>query len=119
MMHGREQETENAAREQKNCCLPGGPLPKLIAMGAALESLMQLKLCSFLRIGIWMIGEWIGHIKGETRHGERVERRTNFDGQIVRKQRSICRVRWSSNVTCQQAKNKVVFFLCFFSVYEK
>ena len=61
-----------------------------------------------------MIGEWIGHIKGETRHGERVERRTNFDGQIVRKQRSICRVRWSSNVTCQQAKNKVVFFCVFF-----
>jgi hypothetical protein len=85
MVHGREQETESAARELQSCCSLGGPLPKLIAMGAALESLlMQWKLCSL-----------------------------NFDGQIFRKQQSICRVRWSSSVTCQQAENEVERELCF------
>ena len=49
MVHGRVQETENAARELKSCYLAGGPSPRLIALGAAFESLlMQSKLCSFL-----------------------------------------------------------------------
>lgn len=108
MVHGTEQETENAARVLKSCYSAGGPLPKLIAMGAALESLlMQWKLCSFLRRN-GMIGERVKDMDGVKKSLEGKERRrTNFDGQIFRKQQSICRVRWSSSVTCQQAKNKV------------
>lgn len=106
MVHGTEQETENAARELKSCYLAEGPLPKLIAKGAALESLlMQWKLCSFLRRG--MIGGRIEDMNVKKSFEGKERRRTNFDEQILRKQQSICRVRWSSSVTCQQAKNKV------------
>lgn len=48
-VHEKVQETENAAKELRSYYLSGGPLPRLIALGAALESLlMQSKLCSFL-----------------------------------------------------------------------
>lgn len=48
MVHEKVQGTENAARELKSCYSSGDPLPRLIALGAAFESLVvQSKFCSF------------------------------------------------------------------------
>lgn len=104
MVHERVQETENAARVLKSCCSVGGPLPRLIALGASESLLMQSKLCSFFE-GMIEGVDWKEECEGETAGW--YEETYEFRWTDVRKQQSICRVWWSSKVTCQQAKNKM------------